>query len=210
MIHTADKDFYNVSDYGDNLIPGDRLTIEHRIYASREPDISHLTALPLERLQTMRGESVAAEQKAFDDLRVAAKAWEPLAAQTILYDHAIEYAKTPAVQHTANKWEKTDYDYQSISNMVYKMSYHVYEDTKYDRATQKSVPVAWNLTWDVRANTPNGRRGEKIAGQDRKHFTDKADMEKYLAGRIKAYSNLFTEISPPIPKDYAHLFRVNG
>ena len=204
------QDFYNVSDYGDDLKPADTIKIEHRIYASRETDISHLTALPLERLQAMREASMAAEQKLFDGLRDAAKAWEPLAAQTILYDHAIEYVKTPAVQHTANQWEKTDYDWHNISNTVYKMSYHTYEDTKYDRATQQSVPVAWYISWDVRLNTPDGRRGDRIAGQDKKRFTDQGDMEKYLAGRIKAYADWFTEVNPPVPQMYVKLFTVNG
>ena len=35
-------------------------------------------------------------------------------------------------------------------------------------------------------------------------------MEKYLNGRIKAYDRLFTEISPPIPQEYAEHFKVNG
>ena len=35
-------------------------------------------------------------------------------------------------------------------------------------------------------------------------------MEKYLNGRIKAYDRLFTEISPPIPQEYADYFKVNG
>ncbi|MEE0640820.1 MAG: antirestriction protein ArdA, partial [Acutalibacteraceae bacterium] len=34
--------------------------------------------------------------------------------------------------------------------------------------------------------------------------------EKYLNGRIKAYDRLFTEISPPIPQEYADYFKVNG
>lgn len=54
------------------------------------------------------------------------------------------------------------------------------------------------------------RQKAKIAGQDRKVFTDKAAMEKYLNGRIKAYDRLFTEISPPIPQEYADYFKVNG
>lgn len=33
---------------------------------------------------------------------------------------------------------------------------------------------------------------------------------KYLAGRIKAYDRLFTETMPPIPKEYAEPFKVNG
>lgn len=35
-------------------------------------------------------------------------------------------------------------------------------------------------------------------------------MEKYLQGRIAAYAHLFTEISPPIPKEYQKHFCVNG
>ncbi len=47
-------------------------------------------------------------------------------------------------------------------------------------------------------------------GSSASGFTDKAVMEKYLQGRIKAYSHLFTEISPPIPKEFASYFKVNG
>ena len=35
-------------------------------------------------------------------------------------------------------------------------------------------------------------------------------MEKYLAGRIKAYDRLFIETVPPVPKEYAEPFKVNG
>ena len=35
-------------------------------------------------------------------------------------------------------------------------------------------------------------------------------MEKYLQGRIKAYSHLFREISPSIPEDARKRFCVNG
>lgn len=95
------------------------------------------------------------------------------------------------------------------------MSYHIYEETRYDKDAQKSVPVAWTLTWDVYTNNPrnNGNYGNRvatIAGQSRKRYGNKADMEKYLAGRIKTYSHLFTEISPPIPPEYAKVFAVNG
>ena len=36
------------------------------------------------------------------------------------------------------------------------------------------------------------------------------EAEKYIQGRIKAYSHLFTEISPPIPKDLEKSFMVHG
>ena len=35
-------------------------------------------------------------------------------------------------------------------------------------------------------------------------------MEKYLQGRIAAYSHLFTEISPPIPEEAQRRFCING
>ena len=89
------------------------------------------------------------------------------------------------------------------------MNYHIYENTRYDKEAQQSIPYSWTLTWSVRTNSPS-RTQAKIAGQDRKVFTDKAAMEKYLNGRIKAYDRLFTEISPPIPQEYADYFKVNG
>lgn len=95
-------------------------------------------------------------------------------------------------------------------NRGYQMRYHVYENTRYDRHAQKSVPYSWSLTWSVYTNGPNHGQNVKIAGQERKTFSDKAAMEKYLAGRIKAYDRLFTETMPPVPKEYAEPFKVNG
>ena len=42
------------------------------------------------------------------------------------------------------------------------------------------------------------------------NFYGKAAMDKYLQGRIKAYTHLFTEISPPVPKEHIRRFTVNG
>ena len=63
---------------------------------------------------------------------------------------AIEYVQTPPVKHTSNKWEKTDYEWQLRSNAVYQMRYHVYENTRYDRQAQKSVPYSWSLKMCIR------------------------------------------------------------
>lgn len=41
-------------------------------------------------------------------------------------------------------------------------------------------------------------------------FASREELDKYLNGRIKAHQHLFTEISPPIPKEYADYFKVNG
>ena len=126
-----------------------------------------------------------------------------------MLDKTLEYVRTPHVQHTANEWQTTEHNRHIRSNRVYQMNYYIYENTRYDKEAQKSIPYSWTLTWSVRTNSPS-RTQAKIAGQDRKVFTDKAAMEKYLNGRIKAYDRLFTEISPPIPQEYADYFKVNG
>ena len=99
---------------------------------------------------------------------------------------------------------------QKISNRVYQMTCSIWEDTKYDRETKQSVPIAWYVTWEVRIHSPKQGYGAKIAGQNQKRYTDKNAAIKYLDGRKKAYSHLFTEISPPIPKEYEHHFMVHG
>lgn len=90
------------------------------------------------------------------------------------------------------------------------MTCSIWEETKYDRETKQSVPIAWYVTWEVRIHSPKQGYGAKIAGQNQKRYTDKNAAIKYLDGRKKAYSHLFTEISPPIPKEYEHHFMVHG
>ena len=203
------KTGYSTYDH-DRLDPADSMRIERKIYFEREnADISGLTALSMEQLWEMREKSAAAEQATFDDLKQRAAAWEAQAGQTLAIDKAIEYVRTPTVKHTSNQWETADHDRHIISNSVYQMRYHTYEHTRYDREKEQSVPYAWTLSWSVYTNSPDGYGQAKIAGQEKK-FADKAAMEKYLNGRIKAYQHLFTEVSPPIPKEYADHFKVNG
>ena len=195
----------------DKLETAETMRIERRIYfEAKDGDIAPYVSLPLEQLHAMREESAAAEQTVFDDLARRAAAWEQQAGKTLLLDKAIEYTRTTVVQHTSNEWQKGEYDRYTRSNRVYQMNYHIYENTRYDREKQQSVPYSYSLTWGVYTNSPNRNGQAKIAGQDRKVFSDKAAMEKYLNGRIKAYDRLFTEISPPIPQEYAEHFKVNG
>ena len=204
------KTGYSSYDH-DRLEAADKMKIERGIYFdTKGADISPLTALPLAELVKLREGSAAAEQTVFENLKVQASAWEEQAGKTLLFDKAIEYARIPEVKHTANKWQDEDNDRHTISNRVYKMSYHVYENTRYDKAAQKSIPYSYTLSWNIYTNSPHGYGQAKIAGQDRKVFADRAAMEKYLNGRIKAYEKLFTEISPAIPPEYAEQFRVNG
>ena len=194
----------------DRLDPADSMRIERKVYfEEKTADISGLTALPLEQLRALREEYAAAEQAAFEALRQRAAAWEEQAGKTLAIDKAIEYVRTPEVKHTANQWEAADYG-KHISNRVYQMRYRVSENTRYDREKEKSIPYSWTLSWSIYTNSPHQYGQAKIAGQERKVFADKAAMEKYLNGRIKAYAHLFTEISPSIPQEYAEHFKVNG
>ena len=186
----------------DRLDAADKMKIERGIYfETKDADISPLTALPLAELMKLREESAAAEQTVFENLKVQASAWEEQAAKTLLFDKAIEYARIPEVKHTANKWQDEGNDRHTISNRVYKMSYHVYENTRYDKAAQKSIPYSYTLSWNVYTNSPHGYGQAKIAGQDRKVFADRAAMEKYLNGRIPIVKFLLGVSNIAVPWD---------
>ena len=195
----------------DDLEPASTMRIERRIYfESGKADLSEMVKLPLAELLSLRAESAAAEQEVFDRLKEQAAAWEEQAGRTLFLDKALEYARTLPVTHTANQWEAPD-EYRHIrSNMVYQMDYSISENTRYDSAAQKSVPYSWTLRWSLRTNAPGSYRQAKIAGQDRKVFASREELDKYLNGRIKAHEHYFTEISPAIPKEYADYFKVNG
>ena len=195
----------------DDLEPASTMRIERRIYfESGKADLSEMVKLPLAELLSLRAESAAAEQEVFDRLKEQAAAWEEQAGRTLFLDKALEYARTLPVTHTANQWEAPD-EYRHIrSNMVYQMDYSISENTRYDSAAQKSVPYSWTLRWSLYTNAPHGNPMEKIAGQERKVFSSREELDKYLNGRIKAHDHYFTEISPAIPKEYADCFKVNG
>lgn len=207
------NDLYKVSSF-DSIQPGQKLKIEHTVSLVRENiNISELVSLPLKELERRYIESATAEKIIYEQLCAAVGKWDEQSAITQLLEKAIEYVKTPECIHSSNRWDTDKSGDQSVSNMVYKMTYHVYEETKYDHVKQASVPAAWQLTWSVRINPQSVDRfirAEKIAGQESKRFTDKTVMEKYIQGRISAYSHLFTEISPPIPIEFAKQFMVNG
>ena len=202
---------YHAYRYGDHLTTGSELKIEHSVVCENV-DISTLITMGTDSLEAMRQGSIDGEQKAYEIVVAAAKQWEQQAAATQTINRALEYLRTPEIEHTGNQWKDTDNwrADQKISNRVYQMTCSIWEDTKYDRETKQSVPVAWYVTWEVRIHSPKQGYGAKIAGQNQKRYTDKNAAIKYLDGRKKAYSHLFTEISPPIPKEYEHHFMVHG
>jgi len=198
-----------------SLNPGRELSIHRYLYYSETAfDISELVKLSPEKLKEMEQDSIDKEKAIYAKLGEVENEWVQQAQQTDKARKALQYLQTKAAPHTANVWKKGEYDWHEISNMVYKMTWRVYENTRYDHTVKKSVPVSWELSWYLVFNTPQNPdysgAGRQIAGQERKRFTDKAVMEKYLQGRIKAYAHFFTEISPPIPVEAERRFSVNG
>lgn len=198
-----------------HLNPGVELELSERAYFSNTTsDISTLVTLSPEELKQMELSSVDQEKATYSSLLDIVATWKQQAQQTLALRKAQEYLRLPATQHTSNQWHDEGHDWRTMSNMVYKFTYQIYERTKWDKELQKSVPVAWELSWYLVFNTPNNPdysgSGRQIAGQSHKVFKDTASMHKYLQGRIAAYAHLFTEISPPIPEADRRRFCVNG
>lgn len=197
-----------------SLEPGKELKISYYMGVGLERlNLSGLVTLTPEELRTMEQSSVIKEKEIYGRIEGLISEWKKQAGETIRLRKAQEYLRVPAVRHTSNQWVKGDYDWYEMSNMVYKMTCRVSESTNW-RSPQRPRPIYWELTWSLVFNTPQNPdysgRGRQIAGQSQKRFDDKAALEKYLRGRIKAYAHLFIEISPPIPKEHLRRFCVNG
>lgn len=201
-------DDYDVLDFGTSLIPGAQIKIEHSV-SSEKADLSDLISRSAEALQALREESAASEQKAYEIILAAVHQWEKQAAFTQRIDRAIQYQRIPAVQHTSNEWVQGEDGEKTISNMVYKMTCRIKDDSHWDLWKSQGYKPCWSVRWGVYTNSPKRHGSVGIAGQT-KVFKDQESAEKYLRGRIKAYAHLFTEISPQIPKEYDELFRVNN
>ena len=200
-----------------HIDPGREIEVSTQIYSGGDhARTAELVSLPQTELAELEKASVAQEQAIFSKFAAIETEWLKQAAETVAIREARQYLRVQPVEHTSNQWKKDSYGRYEISNMVYKMTYHISEHTHYDRTRKESVIDAWYLTWNIYYNTVHNPNpdftgfGWQIAGQDQKRFTDKAAMEKYLNGRIAAYAHLFTELSPPIPKDQKGRFCVNG
>lgn len=98
--------------------------------------------------------------------------------------------------------------------MVYKMSWRVYENTRYDKAKKESVPVSWEISWYLTFNTPrepdysgpgpsNRRSGQETLY--RQGGDGKVPPRPYQRLRPPVHRTL-----PAIPKGEERRFSVNG
>ena len=171
------KDYDNYRTYeNDDLSAGATLKVEHTIIVN-ETDILNLISQPLEKIQAMRDNNVKKETAAFEKVRQSARDWEKKAAITRQFDRAIEYLQVPEVSHSSNKWVNDrdcyNYDCTSISNMVYKMTYRMYDYTSW----RSEKTRRWEVKWSIGTNSPVGHNN-CIAEQERS-FKDKAEAEKF-------------------------------
>lgn len=198
-----------------HLTPGVELEISGHIYhGENKTGVAALVALSMEELKQLEKDSMEKEDEIFQAMCALLPSWTAQAGATVSIREAMAYLKTLPAEHTSNRWITGEYGVHEISNMVYKMTWRVHERTRWNRTTQRSDVEAWELSWQLYFNTVQNpdstRSGRQIAGQQGKVFKSKADMDKYLQGRIAAYAHLFTEISPPIPKGEEGRFSVNG
>ncbi len=194
---------------------GREIEVSERYYClSGDCDISALVKLPQSELEQREKESVDDEKATFEKFKALTVDWHKQAAKTNSYRAALKYLKTEPVKHTNNQWVEGEYGWHERSNMVYKMIWRESENTSYNRVLKKSVPVSWSVSWYFMFNTPRDtdRTGTSThtAGQGWKTFGSREDMEKYMNGRIAAYSKYFTEVSPPIPREKVGRFSVHG
>lgn len=198
-----------------HLNPGKELEVSEHAYFHYEDnaEVAEFVTLSLEELKQRETDSITEEKAIYSKLCEIIAQWHQQASHTLNLKKAQEYLHVLPTWHTSNQWKEGAYNWYEISNMVYKMTYRIEERADY-RSPKKPPPIYWELTWDIYFNTPKNPdysgSGRKIAGQRDKKFRVKADMEKYLDGRIKAYAHLFTEISPPIPKEHEKRFCING
>lgn len=138
-----------------HLDPGRELEISSHIYfSSSQSDLSELVKLSPDALKEQEQASVDQEKAIYAEILKVSEKWVQQAMKTCELRKAQQYLTIPPTPHTANVWIDGEYDWHEISNMVYKMSWRVYENTRYDKAKKESVPVSWEISWYLTFNTP--------------------------------------------------------
>ncbi len=192
----------------DLFLPGSRIKLDHTMFLN-EYDISGLLDKGVEELRELFNESVQQEKSMYEVLQSGLQVWERYAAQTRKLQLALNHLEIAPVEHTGNQWTEDKDGVRTISNLVYKMTYRLTENPKWNLWSAKPLNNRWLAEWEVTINTPKLGNWCYVAGQKRK-FAERISAENYLNGRIHAYAKYFTELSPPVPEKYKMLFMESG
>jgi len=210
------RSFYRSYGFADKLVEGAMLRLEHTVeydhFYRDVPEMAELTVLSEAELLKRRKASVKLEKDIYAKAQNSTKEWETRAAQTLLLDKALEYVRTPTVEHTSNEWKQQADGGWEISNLVYKMSYRIWEDTEGDKKG------SWLVSWKLEMNRPPRPSTEKmfypgdptVAEQKKKRYDTFDAAQHYIQGRFDLYTPLFMELCPPIPDKFKDIFRING
>ena len=204
-----EKTFYDISSSSTMLREGSYLTVQRSLnYRGERADFTPFLDVPIKELEQRLKASKADEQKIYDQLQEAAKAWDEHGAQTLLLQKAIEYLKVPEVQHTANEWKQKKDGSWEISNLVYKMTFNIVK-----------TGDEWKLSWELSYTAPGLSVGyweytrsprQRIEYEGNKKYKTLEGAQKYIQSRFDRYAEYFETLSPRIPKEAKPLFSVNG
>ena len=204
-----EKTFYDISSSSTMLREGSYLTVQRSLnYRGERADFTPFLDVPLKELEQRLKASKAEEQKVYDQLQEAAKAWDEHGAQTLLLQKAIEYLKVPEVQHTANEWKQQKDGSWEISNLVYKMTFSIVR-----------CGDEWKLSWELSYTAPGLSVGyweytrsprQRIEYEGSKKYKTLEGAQKYIQNKFDQYADHFETLSPRIPKEAKPLFSVNG
>ena len=140
----AKKSFYEVGSYTGDLQEGTDFFVRRQMrYLGENANFKPFLNTPIKELEQQLKESKAAEKKIFTEVQAAAKAWDAHGAQTLLLTKAIEYLKTPVVEHTGNEWKQRKDGSWEISNLVYKMTFSIIK-----------FRDEWKLSWELQYTAP--------------------------------------------------------
>lgn len=190
------------------FLPGCRVKLEHNLYL-HEFDITDLLQKSPEEVQALYDQSFKKEENIYEILQSGMKVWEKDAIETRRLQLALNYLEIAPVEHTGNQWVKDEKGNRTISNMVYKMTCSITENTRWNLWSSNALNKRWHVEWQVIFNTPKPHHYIVIAGKERK-YSDRYDAENYLNGRIRVFAKYFQEISPPVPKEYEYAFSESG
>lgn len=173
--------------YGDTLATGQSVKIDHHIefnqWGTDWPELLELIKLSPQEVTERRKDEATKEKAVYDRLRAVVKEWEAQASQTLLCDKALEYLKTPEVEHTANEWKQQKDGVWEISNRVYTMRYKIWQDKEGDKKG------TWLVTWGIAVNCPKRPATEKYGYTGNKMVVEqKKKRYDTMGGGAELYS----------------------
>lgn len=205
--------FYYLNAYQDGVRPGESLMIQHRLSFNdwnAETHMAPLVGLSAAELESRKTASITLEKEVYVKLKKIAEEWDKQAAQTMLLERALEFVRTPEVQHTGNEWKEVKKGVWEISNRTYKMQYNISHN-----AAANTYVVSWGIIYNAPKQPDSNKNNywgdsQYVARQDNKKYPSMEAAQRYIQGRFDLYCHLFRELSPPVPHECKRMFSING